>query len=67
MAKTRLCTNEKIEVWNIDGDTIADVFTAAATILSNEYDEAYYSNLVTQQLEKIDGLEYNGCLYVHVW
>ena len=67
MAKSRLCENENVEVWNIDADTVADVFSAAAKILENEYEEGYYSNLVTQQLETADGLEYNGCLYVHVF
>lgn len=65
-SKPRLCKNEKVEVWNIDSETLAGVYSTAAAVLLN-YENDPYSNLVTQQIETATGLEYNGVLYVHLF
>ena len=62
----RLCHNETVDIWNIDSDTVSDVYQVATDILA-EYDGDPYSNLVTQQIDMGDHLLYNGVLYVHVF
>jgi len=61
----RLCENENVDVWNIDASTVAGIYEEAGSILK-QYVSDPYSNLVTQQIDMGDHLEYNGVLYVHV-
>jgi hypothetical protein len=68
--KSRLCENETVEVWNIDSKSLSNVMLEASAILKvyeDEHGYEPYSNLVTQQVDTGDGLDYNGVLYVHLF